>query len=149
MGQQESSHRRATLTIPNDPKRLGAVREFVSKMVQASTLGRAEENKLILAVDEAVTNVIEHSYGPGEKGPIEIEIESTEIEFIIYIRDEGRLFNPELVPNPDVMENLKMGKKKGLGIFLMRQIMDEIKYRYVENAKNELTLVKRIRPPGP
>jgi serine/threonine-protein kinase RsbW len=146
---QEPSNRRDKLTIPNDPKRLGTVREFVSRMVLASGLGRAEENKLILAVDEAVTNVMEHCYGPGCEGIIEIEIECTDEAFEIRIRDQGRFFNPELVPNPDVMDNLRTGKKKGLGIFLMRQIMDEIKYRFLDDRRNELVLVKRIKPPGP
>lgn len=146
---QEPSTRRDKLTIPNDPKRLGMVREFVSRMVLSSGLSRAEENKLILAVDEAVTNVMEHCYGPGREGTIEIEIEYSDTAFEIRIRDEGRFFNPELVPNPDVLDNLRTGKKKGLGIFLMRQIMDEIKYQFLDDRRNELTLVKRIKPSVP
>jgi anti-sigma regulatory factor (Ser/Thr protein kinase) len=133
------------LTIPNDPKRLGAVREFVERMVNSSPLDRSDCNKLVLAVDEAVTNIMEHGYGKGRDGSIEIEISYDAATFCILIRDEGRFFNPELAPNPDVTDHLRHGKKKGLGIFLMRQIMDEIKYRYKDGIRNELILTKRIK----
>jgi serine/threonine-protein kinase RsbW len=61
------------------------------------------------------------------------------------IRDTGRVFNPESIPNPDMKEHVQRGHKKGLGIFLMRQIMDEVRYKFRDGVKNELTLVKFIR----
>lgn len=136
---------RETLVITNDTKYLSTVRTFVTTMIQKSGLSRQDENKIVLAVDEAVTNIIEHGYEKDQSGTIEIEIESSAQSFIVSIRDEGKFFNPELAPDPDIMEHLKMGKKKGLGIFLMRQIMDEVKYRFKGGVKNELTLVKHIK----
>jgi anti-sigma regulatory factor (Ser/Thr protein kinase) len=133
------------LVVTNDTKYLIVVRDFISRLVLQSKLSRDDENKIILAVDEAVTNIIEHGYDEGTEGSIEIEVESDDAQFKVMIRDTGRVFNPESIPSPDLSDHVKAGKKKGLGIFLMRQIMDEVRYRFKDGVKNELTLVKYIR----
>ena len=130
------------LVVTNDTKYLIVVRDFVSRMIRQSRVTREDENKIILAVDEAVTNIIEHGYDQGVDGQIELEIESDPGQFKVVVRDSGRVFNPESVPNPDMKEHVKAGRKKGLGLFLMRQIMDEVRYRYKDGVQNELTLVK-------
>ncbi len=133
---------RDRLVVTNDTKYLIVVRDFVSRMIRQSRVTREDENKIILAVDEAVTNIIEHGYDQGVDGQIELEIESDPGQFKVVVRDSGRVFNPESVPNPDMKEHVKAGRKKGLGLFLMRQIMDEVRYRYKDGVQNELTLVK-------
>jgi anti-sigma regulatory factor (Ser/Thr protein kinase) len=133
------------LVVTNDTKHLIVVRDFISRLIRQSRLDRQEENKIILAVDEAVTNIIEHGYDEGADGSIELEVEAAENHFQIVIRDTGRVFNPESIPNPDMKEHVQRGHKKGLGIFLMRQIMDEVRYKFKDGVKNELTLVKFIR----
>src|SRR5688572_18029324 len=133
------------LVVSNDTKHLMLVRDFVSRLIRQSRLPREEENKIILAVDEAVTNISEHGYDQGADGSIEIEVEADDDHFTIMIRDTGRVFNPESIPNPDMKEHVQRGHKKGLGIFLMRQIMDEVRYKFKDGVKNELTLVKFIR----
>ena len=133
------------LVVTNDTKHLIVVRDFISRLIRQSRLDRQEENKIILAVDEAVTNIIEHGYDEGADGSIELEVEAAENHFQIIIRDTGRVFNPESIPNPDMKEHVQRGHKKGLGIFLMRQIMDEVRYKFKDGVKNELTLVKFIR----
>lgn len=133
------------LVVTNDTKHLLVVRDFVSRRVLQSSLSRDDENKIILAVDEAVTNIIEHGYDEGVEGAIEIEIEMDERQFKIVIRDNGRVFNPDSIPAPDLQEHVRSGRKKGLGVFLMRQIMDEVRYRFRDGVKNELTLIKYTR----
>lgn len=133
------------LVVSNDTKHLMLVRDFVSRLIRQSRLAKEEENKVILAVDEAVTNIIEHGYDEGADGSIEIEVEADDDQFKIMIRDSGRVFNPESIPNPDMKDHVQRGHKKGLGIFLMRQIMDEVRYKFRDGVKNELTLVKFIR----
>ncbi len=133
------------LVVTNDTKHLIVVRDFISRRVLRSTLSRDDENKIILAVDEAVTNIIEHGYDEGVEGAIEIEVEMDERQFKIVIRDNGRVFNPDSIPTPDLQDHVRAGKKKGLGVFLMRQIMDEVRYRFKDGVKNELTLIKYTR----
>lgn len=130
------------LVVSNDTRYLVVVRDFVGRMIRQSQISQDDENKIILAVDEAVTNIIEHGYDPGTEGVIEVEIEAVEEQFKVVLRDSGRVFNPESVPNPDMQQHVKAGRKKGLGIFLMRQVMDEVRYRFKDGVKNELTLVK-------
>ena len=133
------------IVVSNDTKHLVVVREFISRLVLQSRLSRDDENKIILAVDEAVTNIIEHGYDEGVEGSIELEVETDGVQFKIMIRDTGRIFNPDTIPMPDLTDHVRAGKKKGLGIFLMRQIMDEVRYRFKDGVKNELTLVKYVR----
>jgi serine/threonine-protein kinase RsbW len=133
------------LVVSNDTKHLILVRDFVSRLIRQSRLAREEENKVILAVDEAVTNIIEHGYDEGAEGAIEVEVDAGNEQFKITIRDSGRVFNPESISDPDMKEHIQRGHKKGLGIFLMRQIMDEVRYKFKDGVKNELTLVKFIK----
>lgn len=134
------------LTVSNDTRHLLAVRDFVSRMARHGGLTPEEVHKIVVAVDEAVTNIIEHGYNRGEQGTIELEAEWEREKFQVVIRDSARVFNPESIPVPDMMEHVKAGRKKGLGLFLMRQIMDEVRYRYKDGVQNELTLVKYAKP---
>ncbi|MHC4606439.1 MAG: ATP-binding protein [Planctomycetota bacterium] len=134
------------LVVGSHTKNLMQVRDFVRGLVRRSRLAVEEENKVILAVDEAVSNIIEHGYSEGGgPGGIEIEVEADDEQFKIRIRDTGTVFDPEAVQEPDIVRASAGTRKRGLGIFLMRQVMDEVRYRFQEGLKNELTLVKYIR----
>lgn len=132
------------IVITNDTKFLGFVREFMSRMIRQSNLSRDTENRIILAVDEAVANIIEHAYENQREGTIDIEVEADSKRFMCTIRDSGKKFQPDTVHDPSIPEHIKAKKKKGLGIFLMRQIMDEVRYTFREGIQNELVLVKYI-----
>lgn len=131
-----------TLIVTNETKYLIVVRDFVQRMMKHSKLDAADENKIILAVDEAVTNIIEHGYPLGQEGSIEVEVETDETKFIVKVRDEAPRFDPAGGADLDIDDHVKAGRKKGLGIFLMRRIMDEVKYTFIDGRRNELTLVK-------
>lgn len=133
------------LVVGNDTKHLMVVRDFVTRLIRQSRLAREDENKVVLAVDEAVSNIIEHGYEEGAEGSIELEVEADDSQFKVVIRDTGRLFNPESIPDPNLKDHVQKGQKKGLGIFLMRQIMDEVRYKFKDGVKNELTLVKYVK----
>jgi serine/threonine-protein kinase RsbW len=141
MGQKLETRK---LVITNDTKYLATVRNFTAQLVALSKLPRSDENKIVLAVDEAVTNVIEHGYEPNQVGPVEVEIEFDDEKFTIYIRDQAKMYDPGTKNDPDIMEHLKAGKKKGLGIFLIRQIMDEVQYKFKGGVQNELKMVKKV-----
>lgn len=136
---------RDRICVTSDTKVLSTVRDFISRMIERSALPPEDENKVILAVDEAVTNIIEHGYENVSNGSIEIEVELDPAAFRVIVRDSGKRFNPEHISEPDISEHVKMGKKKGLGIFLMRQIMDEVRYVFREGLKNEVMLTKYIK----
>lgn len=135
------------VVIPNDLKYLFSVREFMTLTMQKANFPPPLVGKVVLAVDEAVSNIIEHGYGPEEIGAITIEATCSPRRIQVVIRDDAKLFNPETVDLIDLKQHFQKGSKRGLGIFLMRQIMDEVKYRFKE-GKNELTLVKFAQESG-
>ena len=143
-GPAQRSHREDA-TFEGRLENLTAIRRFVQTACEAAGVNASACFDLKLAVDEACTNIIEHGYDEGAEGSIEIEVEAGDQQFKIVIRDTGRIFNPESIPDPDMKEHVQRGHKKGLGIFLMRQIMDEVRYKFKDGVKNELTLVKFIR----
>ncbi len=133
------------LRIKNDTQFLSQVREMLSNSIVKTGLSRKEENKVILAVDEAITNIMEHAYENRREGWIDITIKANDKELRITIQDSGKRFDPNSIEDPDVFEHVKEGRKEGLGIFLMRQVMDEVQYRFKEGEKNEILLVKYIK----
>lgn len=135
------------VVIPNDLKYLFSVREFMTLTMQKANFPPPLVGKIVLAIDEAVSNIIEHGYGPEEIGAITIEATCSPERIQVVIRDDAKLFNPETVGLLDLKQHFSQGSKRGLGIFLMRQIMDEVKYRFKE-GKNELMLVKFAQKPG-
>lgn len=132
------------LRINSDTRLLGMVRNFISKNLKKSLMPKNIQNRIILAVDEAVTNIIEHAYEFHKHGVIDIAVNYDNEKFKITIYDSGKTFNPNNVAEPNIMEHIKKKKKKGLGIFLIRQIMDEIHYDYKEGYQNELMMIKYI-----
>ena len=94
-----------------------------------------------LAVEEAITNVIVHGY-ERVTGKIVITFRITHGLAEVQIEDCAPPFNPLSLPEPDITENIEDRKIGGLGVFLIRQVMDDIVYRY-ENRKNILVLVKK------
>jgi anti-sigma regulatory factor (Ser/Thr protein kinase) len=94
-----------------------------------------------LAVEEAITNIINHGY----KNAIGEIIISCRINLYlaeIRIRDNAPRFDPLSLPEPELDGTIQDRKIGGLGVFLIRQVMDEISYQY-ENGQNILVLIKR------
>lgn len=140
-----SGTKRDKVVVTNNTRFLKDVRDFISRMIDVSHIEPMDRNKIVLAVDEAVTNIMEHAYGVNGEGTIEIEVEVTDEQFSVFVRDEGKSFNPDDIQDVNMQDHVKLGSKKGLGIFLMRQIMDEVRYRFHEGIRNELLLVKYIK----
>ena len=138
------------LVASNNTSHLVSIRQIVAEAATESNFDESETNRIVLAVDEAVSNVIEHAYEDceGQSGDIQVTIDADDTKFEVIIADNGKQFDPGNIDEPDIVEHVKQGKKKGLGIFLMRQIMDEVKYTFVQGVRNELRLVKYFRREG-
>ena len=136
------------LQIASQTRSLQEVRAFITRCVTSCGVVPPEWlNRIIIAVDEAVTNIIEHAYEFDETGEIDIHIHAQEGMIEILIQDSGKSFDPGNVQKADVQDSVKRAKQGGLGVFLMRRIMDEVTYSFKENEKNELRLVKRFTRP--
>jgi anti-sigma regulatory factor (Ser/Thr protein kinase) len=134
------------MVVPNDTEYLAAVREEVTKVVEESAFSERDRKMIIVAVDEAVTNIMEHAYDNDLEGELDVELilEYDATRFEVIIRDSGKRFDMRSLTVPDVREHVKKGSRHGLGIFLIRQIMDEINYSFVQGVRNELQLIKYV-----
>lgn len=123
---------------------LSDVREFVNRLAGEFGFGDKEVSEITLAVDEACTNVIKHAYKENPEGEFEIKVIASGFEFEIVVRDWGDSFDPEKVPVPNIREKIKKHRAGGLGIFMMRKLMDTVEYQG-GGSVNEVRLVRYLR----
>jgi serine/threonine-protein kinase RsbW len=130
-----------SLTIPSDINEIPRVSSALEAVM--SNHGFPEEDILDtqLAVEEAVTNIILHGYRDGS-GEILVLCRASRGIVEIQLEDRAPAFNPLSLPEPDLAGDIEDRQIGGLGIFLVRRVMDEILYRY-EDGKNILVLIKR------
>lgn len=131
------------LRIPAELNQLDTVRRFV--LETASTLGASARaiDELALAVDESVTNIIQHGYRD-QPGDVEIEIRRADDAVVVHLRDQAPSFDPTAMPTPDMTLPLNQRHVGGLGIFLTRHSVDAVTYRLTSEGGNELTLIKKV-----
>ena len=98
---------------------------------------------LNLALEEAVVNVMEYAYPEGQKGNVEIEVTADQEWMTFVIMDTGIAFDPTMKEDADTTLSAEERPIGGLGIFLVRQLMDVIDYKRQDN-KNVLTLQKKL-----
>lgn len=133
------------LMVPSDVKFLGLVRNFIlNALHQSNRISPDKENKIVLAIDEACTNIIEHSYEFRKSGYIDIKLMLDPQKVQVVLLNDGKNFNPEAVKPPDILEFIKHKRRKGFGLFIIKQVMDEIIYSVNKRGENELTMVKYV-----
>jgi anti-sigma regulatory factor (Ser/Thr protein kinase) len=123
---------------------LPGIIDFVVRWLEQRGLGRYSF-ALETAVDEASTNVIKHAYG-GKGGFFEITCDLQGEDIVIIIGDRGKPFDPNKVPLPDVDASLEERKAGGLGIYMMKKLMDEVIYCFDKVEGNRLELRKHTVP---
>lgn len=132
------------LSVNSTTENLSLIREFIKS--NAKNVGFTEEaiNKIVLAVDEACTNVIKHAYKYSVNGQINISVSFVQGKFSVVITDSGIHFNPNAIPEPDLQLYHQQRKSGGLGVFLMRKLMDEVNYENLNDNRNQVVLVKYL-----
>lgn len=132
------------LAITNDLSWLAQVRDLIQRGVNEGRFPEQYLNRLQIAVDEAVTNIIEHGYEdiPRGSATIEVVVDVNHERYRIDIIDQGLSFDPGKTSEIDIAAHVAQGKSGGLGIFLMRRIMDQVDYHFRAGKKNQLSLVK-------
>lgn len=140
-----SIERRFTLQVPSSTENLALIREFVVSVGAQAGLDEGEIPKLELAVDEACANVIEHAYGHDVSKDVTVRVKFDDSALRISVIDEGHGFDPGHLPDADVDRLIHERKSGGLGVRLIRTLMDEVEYQIVPGQKNELHMTKLIR----
>lgn len=129
----------------NDTANLAEIRAFVRE--RAAVLGFSVEElyHIELAVDEACANVMEHAYPPGMADPgLHLCVQVEYDRFTVVIADRGVAFDPHMIASPDMSEYMAEYKVGGLGIYLMRSLMDKVDYDIQPGIKNEVRLTKYL-----
>ena len=132
---------RAVLVINADRSQLVRVRAWVADQARTVQASQPEIDDLVLAIDEAVTNVIVHGYHD-RPGLIELEVMVESDMMTLILRDQAPLFDPTCVPPPDLSLPLEQRPIGGMGIHLMRHSVDRITYASTAEGGNQITLVK-------
>jgi serine/threonine-protein kinase RsbW len=142
---QRPKKNKLKLLITSQTNNLILVRDFITDAAKNFGFREEDINKITLAVDEACTNIIKHAYEYKPDRPIEISVKMDNNKFVVLIKDEGKNFEPSSIILPNVKEHIKQYKVGGLGIYLMKSLMDEVKYKIVPGLHNEVTLVKYLQ----
>ncbi len=128
------------IQVPAHIDYLGELRNFVTKAGRKHGFSDTVINAFKLSIDEAATNIIKHAYRDWD-GNIKMRVIIKKNSMTVVLIDQGKFFDPSTVKDPDLQRYVDIGKKGGLGIFIIRKLIDEIDYRHTEEG-NELRLTK-------
>lgn len=132
-----------SLILPNDIETIPQLNEFIDAVAEEVAFDMSLAMSLNLAIEEAVVNVMEYAYPDGEKGNVEIEVTVDEGWLTFIISDSGIAFDPTTKEDADTTLSAEERPIGGLGIFLVKKLMDTIEYQRTD-GKNVLTLRKNI-----
>ncbi|MFH1035694.1 MAG: ATP-binding protein [Pseudomonadota bacterium] len=133
----------ARLSLPADHDHLVALMEFVGGQAQAAGLDPQTLFRVDLAAEEILTNIIKYAYPQGEEGMVEVACGVRGGSFVMEFRDQGRPFDPLAVDEPELSEDLRLRPVGGLGIHLVRQVMERVSY-HRQGQTNLLKVAKAL-----
>ncbi|UCH59079.1 MAG: ATP-binding protein [Anaerolineales bacterium] len=132
-----------TSSFPGRYDSLAKVSEFVVNAAKEAGLNSEEVYAVELAVDEACCNIIDHAYGGEGLGELNCTVKVDQGKLTVILSDTGKAFDPKSIPDPKLDVPLEQLKPRGVGLYLMRKLMDDINYETSPNHGNTLTMVKR------
>jgi serine/threonine-protein kinase RsbW len=145
MSLESSAKNMKTLKVKSRTDNLSEIRDFISSNAAKAGIDAESIDNIMLAVDEACTNIIKHAYDSYPDGEIIIKIKSDNKKFTIIIVDYGQTFDPTAVPKPDLKKYYREHKVGGLGMYLMRTLMDDVEYTTVPGKYNQVLLTKNLK----
>jgi serine/threonine-protein kinase RsbW len=130
--------------VPADPKQLAVLNQFLQDFWSAAALAPAGMQPFELALEEIFLNIVTHGSEPGRTPWVAVSLDRGAAETItMTVEDDGPPFDPLSLPAPDISAGLDQRPVGGLGVFLVRQMMDEVCYQRV-GAHNQLTMMKTV-----
>jgi anti-sigma regulatory factor (Ser/Thr protein kinase) len=132
-----------TLALKNNIEEINRLHSFIEEVGEGFALPMKTVMNLNLVLEEAVTNVIMYAYPKEEHEYIHLTAKEQEGKLIFILTDSGKAFDPTQAPDADITLSADDRQIGGLGIFLIRKIMNEVKYERID-GKNVLTLEKEL-----
>lgn len=143
MATKEIAMHQSIEVVANDAGLMELMR-FVDDVERHFSLEHEQEYLLRLSIEEIATNIMKYSYSGPASGPIRVECDATNGVLQVRICDCGAPFDPNDAPRPDLTADLAHRPVGGLGLFLVRELSDELRYHHDPATRwNELTIVKR------
>ena len=137
-----SSRSERHLTIRNDISQIQLLSDFIGGIAKETKMDQAHAMSLNLALEEAVSNIILYAYPEGTEGQVDIKAVIHEDRLDFTLTDSGVPFDPTVASMPDLTLDASERPVGGLGIYLVRSIMDSVSYERVD-GKNVLSMIKR------
>lgn len=131
------------LVLKNEVAEINRLAKFVEELGEELNLTPDLVFNLNLVLEEAVANVILYAYSKEEQQEIILTVQKSDKNLIFVLTDNGKEFDPTQAPDADITLSAEERQIGGLGIFLIRQIMDKVEYQRIE-GKNVLTLGKLL-----
>ena len=128
--------------VPADPKQLAVLNQFLQEFWTAAALPPAAMRPFELALEEIFMNIVMHGSEPGRTPWVEVSLDGGAGETVtMTVEDDGPRFDPLSLPEPNVSAALDQRPVGGLGVFLVRQMMDAVSYERV-GTRNQLKMMK-------
>jgi anti-sigma regulatory factor (Ser/Thr protein kinase) len=131
------------ITIPAKEESITQVREFCQQAANDCGFSAEKVYAVLTAVEEAVWNIIEHSYTENDSGQIRCLAEKTSQGLRITLIDHGNPIPPEKIPNREHLLKANPRELGGMGLYLMFHLMDEVHFDFSTPGENKLTMTKR------
>jgi anti-sigma regulatory factor (Ser/Thr protein kinase) len=132
-----------SIVLTNDLSEISRLNEFVEQIGEEFSLAPDVTFNLNLVLEEAVVNVINYAYPKENHEAIYLSARLCDGSVVFILTDTGKAFDPTMAPDADITLSAEERSIGGLGIFLIRQIMNEVRYERID-GKNVLTLGKRL-----
>jgi anti-sigma regulatory factor (Ser/Thr protein kinase) len=128
--------------FPFDLKHLQEIRSGISEMFNPTYISQREAHLIVLAVDEALAGIILHAKTMGMHGEVRMTVDVDDVRFKAVVEDTSNSFELSSFPESEQQKQIQALRQHQLGIFLIREIMDEVTYVYRRGFQNELEMVK-------
>ena len=131
------------IRLTNDLDEVSLLAEFVEELCADLDLSAETTMNINLALEEAIANVIMYAYPSGEKHDMLLRVTSTQSQLVFLLTDNGVSFDPTKIEDVNIMLPIEERPVGGLGIFLIRSIMNEVSYQRLD-GENHLIMKKNI-----
>jgi anti-sigma regulatory factor (Ser/Thr protein kinase) len=129
--------------VPADSAQLSVLSDFLREFGSAAALAPAQVGTFALALEEIFMNIVMHGSRPGSTPAVEVSLCQADGSITMTVEDDGPEFDPLSLPPPDVTAGLLDRRVGGLGVFLVRKIMDNVSYARTA-GRNQLRMSKRL-----
>ena len=131
------------LVIENDISEISKLAVFIDELGEEMNLTPELIFNLNLVLEEAVSNVILYAYGEEKHKEISLMANMSDGNLVFVLTDSGKEFDPTKVPDADITLSAEEREIGGLGIYLIRQIMNKVEYQRIDK-RNVLTMRKQL-----